>query len=581
MKRFFGLGVVLMLICATLLTAVPASAETAGPYNYTKGVIQSISNPSSKSLGGGKATYYKTTVTSLMHNEASRKQSYSTHIVVGTKNAKFFVYSGETNDKMGYKRKSVHDLVTEFEKANPAWQVVAAVNGDFFNANTGEPEGPMIQQGDMLKMYKLEDMTGRGIVGVDDTTNKVVYHTFGNAYKNAKYGTDYVFNSVYQIQVLGTHKTNAIASYSSSFAKAPTAAQLSFTTADYGKGDYAGKTVYVVSLERYRKDTGSHNTAARTSTCYYAYGKITKIITGTKDMKPNKGEVYIAANSNTQAPLLKVGTYVKCQKQLIGDWANVSNAIGFKQQLVANGKLIFSGGTYSRYHHSLKSGGDPENKSYYCSCSNMMSKAEMLKWTEDIYDYPMCWKQRTAIGFKADGSCVLMTVGKSNEASWGATYVELGTQFLALGCTNAFLLDGGGSSTMLIREGNSLNTVFHAESGSGGEGREVANAAILAVRKDGVALPETDKVVDNGSSSNTATEKKTNKVTNKKTEEVTEEVTDALVGDATLEAPVATDNSAVATGGCGAALAVPAILATGGVAVVGFSKKHNDSNKKK
>ena len=579
MKRFLGLGLVLVLLYAILLTAIPASAVTAGPYNYTKGVIQNISNVSNKSLGNGKATYYKASVTSLMHNESNRSNTYSTHVVVGTKDAKFFVYSGETSDKMGYKKMSVHDMVVAFEKENPAWQVVAAVNGDFFNTSTGEPESPMIQQGNMLKPSKLDDMAGRGMVGVDDKTNKVVYHTIGNAYKNAGYGTSMTFKSVYQVQVLGTHKTNAIASYDCALGKAPTETLLSFTTPGYGNGEYEGKTVYVVDLERYRKDTQSHNGKARSSTYYYAYGKITKTITGTKDMKPAAGEVYIAASSADQVPLLKVGTYVKVQKQLIGDWKNVSEAIGFKQQLVANGKLIFTGGTYSRYHHSLKNGGDPEKSGYYCSCSGMMSKSEMLKWTEDIYDYPMAWKQRTAIGFKDDGSCVLMTVAKGSNNSWGATYVELGTQFLALGCTNAFLLDGGGSSTMLIREGNNLNTVFHAEEGSGGEGRVVGNTAIIAVRKDGVALPETDKVLDADVDDSKETEatKKTNKKTDKKTEKATEEVTDMATD---ITGNIGSETAPVEEGGCGGVLAFPAILATAGIAVVGFSKKRGEKKRK-
>lgn len=581
MKRFLGLGLVLVLLYAILLTAIPASAVTAGPYNYTKGVIQNISNVSNKSLGNGKATYYKASVTSLMHNESNRSNTYNTHVVVGTKNSKFFVYSGETDDKMGYKKMSVHDMVVAFEKENPAWQVVAAVNGDFFNTSTGEPESPMIQQGNMLKPSKLDDMAGRGMVGVDDKTNKVVYHTIGNAYKNAGYGTSMTFKSVYQVQVLGTHKTNAIASYDCALGKAPTATLLSFTTPGYGNGEYEGKTVYVVDLERYRKDTQSHNGKARSSTYYYAYGKITKTITGTKDMKPAAGEVYIAASSTSQAPLLKVGTYVKVQKQLIGDWKNVSEAIGFKQQLVANGKLIFEGSTYSRYHHNNPNATATKNadeiKGYHCSCNP--SKSNTLKWTEDIYDYPMAWKQRTAIGFKEDGSCVLMTVAKGSNNYWGATYVELGTQFLALGCTNAFLLDGGGSSTMLIREGNSLNTVFHAEEGSGGEGRVVGNTAIIAVRKDGVALPETDKVLDADSSDSNKKEttKNSEKKTDKKTDKVTEIVTD-MATDFTDNG--GSETVPVEEGGCGGVLAFPAILATSGIAVVGFSKKRGEKKKK-
>ncbi|MBE6534287.1 MAG: phosphodiester glycosidase family protein, partial [Ruminococcaceae bacterium] len=350
MKRFFGLAIVLVLLYAMLLTVIPASAITAGPFTYEKGVIQNISSPSSKSLGNGKANYYKTTITSRMHNKSNKESSYETHVVIGGKDAKFFVYSGESSDKMGYKKMSVHDMVVEFEKANPAWQVVAAVNGDFFNTTTGEPESPMIQQGDMLKAYKLNDMTGRGIVGIDDTTGKAVYHTVGSAYSNAKYGTSFTYKSQYQVQVLGSHKTNAIASYDSLLINTPTSNQLSFITPDCNRNaNYTGKTVYVVSLERYRNDTGSHNGNKRTSDYYYAYGKITKTITGTKDMKPSKGEVYIAAMSSTQAPLLKVGTYVKVQKQLVGVWQNVSNAIGFKQQLLAEGNVLFTN-TYSRYH---------------------------------------------------------------------------------------------------------------------------------------------------------------------------------------------------------------------------------------
>ena len=522
MKKILGLGVVVMLILSTLLSAIPTGAVSAGPYNYTKGVIQNVTINTTKNLGGNKATYYKATVSSLMHNESSRQQSYSTHIVVGSKQTKFFVYSGESSDKMDYKKMSVHDMVVAFEKENPAWQVVAAINGDFFNTSTGEPESPMIQNGDMLKSSYLADMTGRGMVGIDDKTGKAVYYTIGSYYTKSKYGEKITFNGAYQVQVLGPSQTNPIISYKCTLGQAPSKSVVSFTTPDFGQGNYAGKTVYVVDLERYRMDTGSHNGTARTDKNYFVEGKIVKKISGTANMKPSEGQAYIAVNSVDQAPYIKVGAYIKCQKVLSGAWENVSNAIGFKQQLLADGNLIFPGATYSRYHHSLKGGGDVENSSYYCSCGSSLSETE--KWTEDIYDYPMCWKQRTAIGFKADGTCVLMTVGKSNGGSWAATYVELGTQLKALGCTNGFLLDGGGSSTMLIREGDSLNTVFHAEEGSGGEGRIVANTAIIAVRKSGVALPKQDPVV----------EIETEKPTEKPTEAPT---TEAPTEAPTMEAP--------------------------------------------
>jgi hypothetical protein len=385
---------------------------------------------------------------------------------------------------MSYGLKTTLDIAKDFEKANPDYQVLAAINGDFFNTATGEPEDPMIQDGNMLKPYILNDMIGRGMVGIDDTNGSLVYHTIGSAYQTAGYGTNYSFNGNYHVQVLNADKSAIEASYASALSSAPTNTQISFVTPDSTAGSYAGKIVYAVELETYRNDTGSHNKTPRTNTYYYAYGKITEKITGTSNMKPAAGKVYIAVNSDTQAPALEIGAYVKCQKVLSGAWENVSNAVGFKQQLMADGNILFNN-MYSRYHHNLTNvanGEYGEKDGYYCNCN--ASKSETEKWTEDLYDYPMCWKNRTAIGFKPDGTCVFMTISRSAEDGWGATYVEIASQLKALGCNNAFLLDGGGSSTMVIREKGELTTIFKGENGTAGEGRVVGNIVLLAVPKE-------------------------------------------------------------------------------------------------
>ena len=598
MKKFFGIGVAVLLLCATALATIPASAVTAGPYNYEKGCIQNVTISTTKELAKKAATYYKASVKSRMHNESSREQTYNTHVAVGTKDAKFFVYSGETSNKMNYKQLSVEDMVKAFEAENPNYQVLAAVNGDFFkyksDGSGGEPEEPMIQNYQLLKSYLLPDSEarGRGMVGINDLTGKVVYHTIGDAYKSAGYGTTYKFDSQtqspYTVQVLGASKLDAKATYDCLLAKAPSLtprSQLSFTTSDYGKGDYEGKTVYEVELERYRKDTGAKNASGGQNTYYFAQGKITKVITGTANMKPAAGKAYIAALSANQAKELKVGAIVRCQNAISKDWNNVGNAIGFKQQLVANGTLLFPNATYSRYHHSLKGGGSNEKADYYCSCGS--SKSATTKWTEDIYDYPMAWKARTAIGFKDDGSCVLMAVPKSNEGSWGATYAELGAQFKALGCTNAFLLDGGGSTTMVIRDGNSFSTVFHAEGGSGSEGRLIGNIAIIATLKDGAKAPVLEGATANtNTNTDTETEKATtapggSSNTNNKNDKNDKNDASNKNEETTLPTEFASESSSeLSTGagneansGCGAVMAFPAILVTAGISLAAVKKK--------
>jgi len=64
---------------------------------------------------------------------------------------------------------------------------------------------------------------------------------------------------------------------------------------------------------------------------------------------------------------------------------------------------------------------------------------------------------RTAIGIKADGTIVLMTVdGRQPEHSVGFTGKELGDFLLKYGVVNAAMLDGGASTEMVL-EGNIVN----------------------------------------------------------------------------------------------------------------------------
>ncbi len=556
MKKYLSLAVVLILLYATLLTAIPASALSVGPYNTSDACIKSITVNKTTKLADSKATYYKATVNSSEHGINKTYKNRTMHVTIGTAGyTRFFVYSAESSDGMSYSKKSVHDLVVDFEKENPDWKVVAAVNGDFFNTNTGEPEEPMVQNGQTLKGNLPSDWErrGGGIVGTSDTTGKAVYHTIGAAYKQAGYGTTYYFRGDYQVQILDSTKQKVTKTYDAFVGKAPTALTVSFAVPDQA-GDFGGLTVYEVELERYRKDTGSKNNKRIDNEepyYYFAQGKVTKKVTGTASMKPSKGKAYIAVKTANQLPELKVGAIVRCQKVLMGEWDNVSNAIGFKQQILAEGNVMFKN-AYSRYH-----------------TGDGASQSETERWTEDIYDYPFCWKARTAIGFMADGTPVFLT-SEYDGKNHSITYYELSCQFKALGCTNAFLLDGGGSSTMVIRNGDSLDTVHSAEENSNnGEGRSIANIAIMAVRKDGkIALDpeETEKATSK------ATTKKPN---NKKTEKATEALTDLATDFTESETGVAQSD------GCGGALVFPAILATGGIAVVGFSKKRGDRKSKK
>lgn len=59
---------------------------------------------------------------------------------------------------------------------------------------------------------------------------------------------------------------------------------------------------------------------------------------------------------------------------------------------------------------------------------------------------------RTALGIKSDGTVVLYAIdGRNASHSNGLTMIELAEQLLALGCVSAINLDGGGSTSVLMR----------------------------------------------------------------------------------------------------------------------------------
>lgn len=88
---------------------------------------------------------------------------------------------------------------------------------------------------------------------------------------------------------------------------------------------------------------------------------------------------------------------------------------------------------------------------------------------------------RTVIGKKSDGSIVLVTVDGRQESKnmYGMTYDELSTMMMYYGVEEAYNLDGGGSTTMIIRDGKGGFDVKNSPS-DGGE-RHDANAILVVV----------------------------------------------------------------------------------------------------
>jgi hypothetical protein len=107
------------------------------------------------------------------------------------------------------------------------------------------------------------------------------------------------------------------------------------------------------------------------------------------------------------------------------------------------------------------------------AAGNSVAKAEAERYSESLFRerHP-----RTALGWRIDGTLVIVTVDGRQQQSAGMTIDQLTRLMLDLGCVEAINLDGGGSTTMVIR-----NKVVNRPSDPTGE-RAVSDALLIFPR---------------------------------------------------------------------------------------------------
>ncbi len=104
---------------------------------------------------------------------------------------------------------------------------------------------------------------------------------------------------------------------------------------------------------------------------------------------------------------------------------------------------------------------------------------ELLLKDGEIYSTKDASNQpRTSVGIRPDGTVVLATFDGRQDDAVGMSYKTAAEAMAALGCTDALNLDGGGSTTFVLREPGAMKTSI-VNSVSGASARQVANALVL------------------------------------------------------------------------------------------------------
>ena len=114
-------------------------------------------------------------------------------------------------------------------------------------------------------------------------------------------------------------------------------------------------------------------------------------------------------------------------------------------------------------------GGGPQ----LVATSRKVFSAESARYSNSLYQQR---HPRTAIGWRLDGKIVLVVVDGRQKSSVGMTMDELAGLMLELGCAQAMNLDGGGSTTMVIK-----NRIVNNPSDLTGE-RPVSDALMIFAR---------------------------------------------------------------------------------------------------
>ena len=455
--RKFSIGV--LVLCLMFVFSLVSSKEIvhAGVEEDTKlsDFAYRVGDLEVRELMGG-VTLYKEKLKTVYNGIDNKdyNQSSSTYCLghntvqwvdlpKASEDVKVVVWSEGTEN--GWKSSTVRNTARHYEETHPGWIVVAAVNGDGFQINsTYEPNNIHVQEGDVVQ--PRESVIP---IGWQSDNTPII----GGA----------KLSSTLYVQVLVEGEVTKQIPVSK-INTSPSATGITLLTKDMvDEVDLTGYTVMVGKYDLCRITRGAVKP--------FVKGELIKEETTlgvTKPVATKNGEnvkEFFLVSKDGSLDELSIGDYVRCQYPLTGDWENVENVIsGFGDSV--------QDGTYSS---QVLKDGNPVGAGTSNSFANTT--------------HP-----RTVVGFKEDGSTVLMVCNGRAEKQGilyaqqvygqGLSYFQEGEVMRLAGCTNAFNLDGGGSSTLVVR--NEYGDFDVINTPSDGSERSIGNAILFVMRDPGI-----------------------------------------------------------------------------------------------
>ena len=297
----------------------------------------------------------------------------------------------------------VKKAAIQYEMSHPGYKVIAGVNGDFFKINNSikASTGVTVSQGEYYKAISHHSNKEVNTLGIRNNGE-------GKQLFTTKVNDSYPVLSVYDndgnvIKKFDINKVNA----------EPSDNEVALYYAPLKK-NFEPQVNPINVKDAWLVRSGLY----ATTTCegsFYGVGNITEFLTEELALKAN--QFAIKSNNKQVNDMLANDVKIRVQFEYKDPSVEgVENFIGFPYQLVENGKYI----------------------------ANKHPDDNNVK-----YRHP-----RTIIGQKENGDVVLAVVDgrQNNKNMYGLSAVEMSTFMAAHGCVDAWNLDGGGSSTMIVRK---------------------------------------------------------------------------------------------------------------------------------
>ncbi|MFA6647619.1 MAG: phosphodiester glycosidase family protein [Candidatus Izemoplasmatales bacterium] len=397
----------LLLIIALLITGIVPLSVKGSSLSFTKGTV----NESGTLLDG--VAYESFSAETTTDFGTLGKQNISYVKALSGSNTKIVTWAMTYTNKIN--GGNLIAIAEDYEYNNPEYEVLAAMNGDYYNMTDFTPVNAHVQNGITIKSqnFNLDRYFSVGFTNDDDL---------------------YI-----------TNKTNEVESYYSLTILDDNRVIKEIEIQGFNQIPQEGNTSVYYNLINIPQLVDTDIFSVRISKAlnygtYYLRGFVNEQV---DSIVSDEQYFSIATKSDEISEYLLNGYEIRVQKYMSGVYTGIESVIGVGSQPLENG---------------------------------------VIKAFEDINDQSVSFAEtrhpRSSFGFTEDGDFVLLTIDGRQVDMAGANLREEAKVMESLGVNNAFNLDGGGSTQLVIKDSGEFVYL-----NSPSENRRVANAVLIVAPK--------------------------------------------------------------------------------------------------